>query len=85
MINMGIDLAGLHGIERCSVAHQKVRRQNSFMGDIDNKDVDHDGWTREDCRTAVRRHVIGAAPNILSLHHPGWSRLRLSGRLRGFV
>jgi hypothetical protein len=27
----------------------------SFMGDIDNKEMDFEGWTREDCRKAARR------------------------------
>jgi hypothetical protein len=35
----------------------KYRGQITFMGNIDNKDVDFDGWTQEDCRKAVEKAI----------------------------
>ena len=56
MIEMGIDI--WQGCMRSNDVPELVKKyggQISFMGDIDNKDVDFDGWTREDCRKTVRR------------------------------
>jgi len=56
MIEMGIDV--WQGCMRANNVPELVSRyggQISFMGNIDNKDVDFDGWTQEDCRSAARR------------------------------
>jgi hypothetical protein len=34
---------------------EKYRGQITFMGNIDNKDVDFTGWTQDDARKAVER------------------------------
>lgn len=55
MIEMGIDI--WQGCMRSNNVPELIKKyggQISFMGDIDNKFVDKDGWTREDCRKAVR-------------------------------
>lgn len=56
MIDMGIDI--WQGCMKSNNVPELIKKYGgkiSFMGDIDNKEVDHDGWTREDCREAVRR------------------------------
>jgi len=56
MIEMGIDIwQGCMEANNVPELVKKYGGQISFMGDIDNKDVDFDGWTREDCRKTVRR------------------------------
>ena len=56
MIEMGIDV--WQGCMRANNVPELVSRyggQISFMGNIDNKDIDIEGWTQENCRNAVRR------------------------------
>ncbi len=56
MIDMGIDI--WQGCMESNNVPELIRKfggRISFMGDIDNKDVDFPGWTQEDCRTAARR------------------------------
>jgi len=56
MIEMGIDVwQGCMESNNVPELVEKYGGKISFMGGIDNKDVDRDGWTREDCRRAVRR------------------------------
>ncbi|NLO48494.1 MAG: uroporphyrinogen decarboxylase [Clostridiales bacterium] len=55
MIEMGIDI--WQGCMKSNNVPELIKKYGgkiSFMGDIDNKEVDFDGWTREDCRKAVR-------------------------------
>lgn len=55
MIEMGIDI--WQGCMRSNNVPELIEKYGgkiSFMGDIDNKLVDFDGWTREDCVKAVR-------------------------------
>jgi len=63
MIEMGIDI--WQGCMRSNnVPHlsEKYGGKISFMGNIDNKDVDFDSWQAEDCRRAARR-AIESCPN----------------------
>lgn len=56
MIEMGIDI--WQGNMRSNNTPELIKKYGdkiTFMGDIDNKDVDFPGWTREDVRKAVRR------------------------------
>ncbi|MGI5936073.1 MAG: uroporphyrinogen decarboxylase family protein, partial [Oscillospiraceae bacterium] len=54
MIEMGIDIwQGCMWSNNIPELIQKYGGKISFMGGIDNKDVDRDGWTREDCRRVV--------------------------------
>ena len=56
MIEMGIDIwQGCMESNNVPELVKKYGGKIAFMGDIDNKDVDFDGWTREDCRRTVRR------------------------------
>jgi uroporphyrinogen-III decarboxylase len=56
MIEMGIDIwQGCMESNNVPELVKKYGGKISFMGDIDNKSVDFQGWTRESCRTAVRR------------------------------
>jgi hypothetical protein len=56
MIEMGIDVwQGCMESNDVPVLLEKYRGQITFMGNIDNKDVDFDGWTQEDARIAVER------------------------------
>ena len=54
MIEMGIDVwQGVMESNDTPALLEKYRGQITFMGDIDNKAVDFDGWTQEDARKAV--------------------------------
>lgn len=56
MIEMGIDI--WQGTMRTNNTPELIKKYGgkiTFMGDIDNKDVDFPGWTREDCAKAARR------------------------------
>lgn len=56
MIEMGIDVwQGCMESNNVPELIKKYGGKISFMGDIDNKSVDFEGWTQEDCRKAVRR------------------------------
>lgn len=56
MIEMGIDIwQGCMESNNVPELIQKYGGSISFMGGIDNKAVDFDGWTQEDCRKAVRK------------------------------
>ena len=55
MIEMGIDV--WQGVMRSNDIGSLIAKyggQISFMGGIDNKQVDFEDWTREDCRRAAR-------------------------------
>lgn len=55
MIEMGIDI--WQGCMKSNNVPELIKKYGgkiSFMGNIDNKDVDFEGWTREDCRKVVR-------------------------------
>ena len=56
MIEMGIDI--WQGGMRTNNTPELIKKYGgkiTLMGDIDNKDVDFPGWTREDCAKAARR------------------------------
>ena len=54
MIEMGIDVwQGCMASNNVPELVKKYGGQISFMGAIDNKMVDFEGWTREDCRKAA--------------------------------
>jgi hypothetical protein len=56
MIEMGIDI--WQGNMKSNNTPELIKKYGgkiTFMGDIDNKEVDFPGWTREDVRKAVRR------------------------------
>ena len=56
LIEMGIDV--WQGNMRTNNTPELIKKYGgkiTFMGDIDNKDVDFPGWTREDVRKAVKR------------------------------
>jgi hypothetical protein len=56
MIEMGIDV--WQGCMKSNNVPELVKKYGgkiTFMGDIDNKEMDFAGWTREDCRKAARR------------------------------
>jgi hypothetical protein len=56
MIEMGIDVwQGCMESNNLPELIAKYGGQISFMGGIDNKSVDFDGWTQEDCRRVARR------------------------------
>jgi hypothetical protein len=56
MIEMGIDVwQGCMEANDVPALLENYRGQICFMGNIDNKDVDFDGWTQEDARKAVER------------------------------
>jgi len=56
MIEMGIDVwQGCMESNDVPALLEKYRGQIAFMGNIDNKDVDHDGWTQADARATVVR------------------------------
>ena len=58
MIDMGIDIwQGCMESNNVPELIKKYGGQISFMGNIDNKSVDFEGWTREDCAKAARRAV----------------------------
>jgi hypothetical protein len=60
MIEMGIDVwQGCMESNDVFGLLEKYRGQICFMGNIDNKDVDFDGWTADDCRKAVERACPG--------------------------
>ena len=55
MIEMGVDVwQGVMKSNDIKSLIDKYGGQISFMGGIDNKQVDFEGWTREDCRKAVK-------------------------------
>lgn len=56
MIEMGVDV--WQGCMESNNVPELVRKyggQISFMGDIDNKDVDFVGWNKEDCKKTAAR------------------------------
>ncbi|MBQ8974526.1 MAG: uroporphyrinogen decarboxylase [Oscillospiraceae bacterium] len=55
MIEMGIDVwqGCMHSNDVPSLIKQYGGKM-TFMGEIDNKMIDHPGWTQEDCRKAAR-------------------------------
>lgn len=56
MIEMGIDIwQGCMESNNVPELIKKYGGKISFMGDIDNKSMDFQGWTREDCARAARR------------------------------
>ncbi len=56
MIEMGIDIwQGCMESNNVPALIEKYAGKITFMGDIDNKSVDFDGWTQEDCRFAARK------------------------------
>ena len=56
MIEMGIDIwQGCMEANNIPELIKKYGGQIAFMGGIDNKTVDFDGWTQEDCKKVVRR------------------------------
>ncbi|NLT39876.1 MAG: uroporphyrinogen decarboxylase [Clostridiales bacterium] len=58
MIDIGIDV--WQGVMRSNDIPALLREYGgkiSFMGGIDNADIDHHGWTREEVRAAARRAV----------------------------
>ncbi|MDR2957005.1 MAG: hypothetical protein LBU61_02335 [Coriobacteriales bacterium] len=56
MIEMGIDVfQGVMEKNDVPALLEKYRGKITFMGNIDNKDVDFEGWTQEDARKAVVR------------------------------
>ena len=58
MIEMGIDIwQGCMESNNVPELIKKYGGQISFMGDIDNKSMDFEGWTREDCAKAARKAV----------------------------
>ena len=64
MIDMGIDI--WQGCMRSNNVPELVDRykgQIAFMGNIDNKQVDFDGWTIEDCEKAAQMALEGMGPN----------------------
>jgi hypothetical protein len=55
MIEMGIDIwQGCMKSNNVPELIEKYGGKITFMGNVDNKDVDFPGWTREDVRKAVR-------------------------------
>ena len=63
MIEMGIDV--WQGCMRSNDVPElvdKYKGQIAFMGNIDNKQVDFDGWTVEDCEAAARLALEGMEP-----------------------
>jgi len=64
MIEMGIDI--WQGCMHSNDVPELVRKYGgriSFMGAIDNKFVDQEGWTREDCRKAARDALDSCGKN----------------------
>ena len=56
MIEMGIDVfQGCMETNNVPELIKKYGDKITFMGDIDNKDVDFTGWTQADCEKAARR------------------------------
>lgn len=56
MIEMGIDVwQGVMETNNVPELVSKYGDKISFMGNIDNKDVDFEGWTPEDCQKVTRR------------------------------
>lgn len=56
MIEMGIDVwQGPMRSNNVFELVEKYRGQIAFMGNIDNKDVDFDGWTQDDVRKVVEK------------------------------
>jgi hypothetical protein len=58
MIEMGIDVwQGPMETNNVAELVKKYQGQITFMGDIDNKDVDFTGWTPADTKKTVRRSI----------------------------
>ena len=58
MIDMGIDIwQGCMRSNNVPELVNKYKGQITFMGNIDNKQVDFDGWTQEDCTKAALRAI----------------------------
>ncbi|MGI6217974.1 MAG: uroporphyrinogen decarboxylase family protein [Coriobacteriales bacterium] len=54
MIEMGIDVwQGCMRTNKVDELLKKYKGKITFMGNIDNKQVDFDGWTTEDCKKAA--------------------------------
>lgn len=64
MIEMGIDVwQGLMASNNVSELVEKYGGQISFMGAIDNKMIDFEGWTRENCDRVVKEMLDPASTN----------------------
>ena len=60
MIEMGIDVwQGTMESNNVPALLEKYKGQISFMGNIDNKDVDFQGWTSADIERVVYEHLDG--------------------------
>lgn len=58
MIEMGVDVwQGCMKSNDVPALIEKYGGRMTFMGEIDNKQVDHAGWTKADCEKAVREAV----------------------------
>ncbi|NLV50393.1 MAG: uroporphyrinogen decarboxylase [Clostridiales bacterium] len=58
MIEMGIDVwQGCLESNNVPELIKKYGGKISFMGDIDNKSVDFEGWTQENCKKVARRAI----------------------------
>ena len=63
MIEMGIDVwQGCMRSNDVPALVDKYKGQIAFMGNIDNKQVDFDGWTVADCEKAARLALEGMEP-----------------------
>ena len=81
MIDMGIDIwQGCMESNNVSELVKKYGGKITFMGDIDNKAIGLPGWTRRPAAKPPGGPAKDAAASTSSLHHPGWTGLRLSGR-----
>ena len=64
MIEMGIDIwQGCMRSNNVPELVEKYKGQITFMGNIDNKQVDFDGWTVEDCERAALMAVENMEPH----------------------
>ena len=63
MIEMGIDVwQGTMESNNVKALLEQYKGQITFMGNIDNKDVDFFGWTPEDVKQVAREHTVGYEP-----------------------
>ena len=64
MIEMGIDIwQGCMRSNDVPTLVDRYKGEIAFMGNIDNKQVDFDGWQEEDCEKAARLAVEGMDPH----------------------
>ena len=64
MIDMGVDIwQGCMRSNNVPELVSKYKGRIAFMGNIDNKQVDFDGWTVEDCEKAALLAVEGMEPH----------------------